>query len=280
MARPAAHVAGNTFLSRIFQLICMGSSPHTRGTLSALSDSFAALGIIPAYAGNTSGQSCRLSSGSGSSPHTRGTPSADRRSCRARGDHPRIRGEHRVRRQVDDVGLGIIPAYAGNTVQALRRCLCCGGSSPHTRGTPDCYARSACRCGDHPRIRGEHANTKDSSGDWVGSSPHTRGTRLTGRRAATSWRDHPRIRGEHPSLGGELPPLRGSSPDTRGTRSCAWCLLPSSRDHPRIRGEHLHSDHMRIQPHGIIPAYAGNTHVQVTIKVGHTGSSPHTRGSR
>ena len=199
--------AGNTTLLPLVGTTMTGSSPHTRGTLlqtiscarlsrdhprirgehhDLLPELGAGAGIIPAYAGNTL---CSLGFVCGS------------------GDHPRIRGEHRVRRQVDDVGLGIIPAYAGNTVQALRRCLCCGGSSPHTRGTPDCYARSACRCGDHPRIRGEHAPSAFAPRPWRGIIPAYAGNTRTPRtRPATGW-DHPRIRGEHPSLGGELPPL-------------------------------------------------------------------------
>ena len=152
----------------------------------------------------------------GSSPHTRGTLEVVERA-----------------QSLD----GIIPAYAGNTVQRL---------TPAQRG------------GDHPRIRGEHFQRVSWDRTYGGSSPHTRGTRdlyldvdtgrgiipayagNTSRRwhLAVPGRDHPRIRGEHrPGV-----PVRvrrsGSSPHTRGTPS-----------------ESLGAD----APDGIIPAYAGNT---------------------
>ena len=132
----------------------------------------------------------------GSSPHTRGarltssfsaalqriipayagsTASASQISRIPR-DHPRIRGEH-------------IKTAAGWLGQA--------GSSPHTRGAPQCGIRGRCRSGiipayagstppgarlrpgpgDHPRIRGEHATCCYPSSPKSGSSPHTRGAR-------------------------------------------------------------------------------------------------------
>ena len=111
-----------------------GSSPHTRGALETHPITSLSLGIIPAYAGSTT--CCR-------------TPL----SCS--GDHPRIRGEHRM----------------GPTSSSSA-----AGSSPHTRGAPlrdvllprnrgiiPAYAGSTPKFGrrhqqmqDHPRIRGEH----------------------------------------------------------------------------------------------------------------------------
>ena len=91
-----------------------GSSPHTRGAPSSRRRSPGSIGIIPAYAGSTTGiyQSSAIMS-----------------------DHPRIRGEHRGRGFFDHgrggssphtrgapvlLGIpaspiGIIPAYAGST---------------------------------------------------------------------------------------------------------------------------------------------------------------------
>ena len=111
-----------------------GSSPHTRGAHVVGACDFSDPGIIPAYAGSTT-----LAPSS---------PNLGK-------DHPRIRGEH-----------------------ALRRFLHKGsqGSSPHTRGAPcaqpriprnlriiPAYAGSTGRPtrdrrhrADHPRIRGEH----------------------------------------------------------------------------------------------------------------------------
>ena len=92
-------------------------------------------------------------------------------------------------------------------------------------------------------------------------------------------RDHPRIRGEHTQWGSSAVGVSGSSPHTRGARFCA----PP-----------------RLQPHGIIPAYAGSTRTRrrprrsradhPRIRGEHAvdrgvrrrirGSSPHTRGAR
>ena len=151
-------------------------------------------GIIPAYAGSTSGEPAAtyrtqdhprirgehplplraLPRHLGSSPHTRGAPSAcwsaisghriipayagSTQAClqerQDRRDHPRIRGEHYFYALVDGVDQGIIPAYAGSTP------LGCRASSSHQ---------------DHPRIRGEHSMSFREVGTLVGSSPHTRG---------------------------------------------------------------------------------------------------------
>ena len=130
-----------------------GSSPHTRGAHRDTNRAYADMGIIPAYAGSTC--SSRLGV----------------ESCR---DHPRIRGEHHVKRS------------------RLRRIF---GSSPHTRGAQPgvsngellqgiipAYAGSTKAADawviaheDHPRIRGEHDHSTDELLVRSGSSPHTRG---------------------------------------------------------------------------------------------------------
>ena len=93
-----------------------GSSPRMRGTLCCVMHLLKQLGIIPAYAGNTA--QCRTFK-------------------RFHGDHPRVCGEHgtgilkhaavqgsspRMRGTLDvkccgQCFHGIIPAYAGNTLQ-------------------------------------------------------------------------------------------------------------------------------------------------------------------
>ena len=172
------------------------------------------------------------------------------------GSSPHTRGahEHRVparRRR------GIIPAYAGSTRARTARYLLPG---------------------DHPRIRGEHWATQDTTLVMAGSSPHTRGapkatldavpepriipayagSTLDVQAELIAWRDHPRIRGEHvvPLPGSTL--ACGSSPHTRGAPTTRAAEPSTWKDHPRIRGEHPGGD-LDAVPYG--------------------GSSPHTRGA-
>ena len=214
-----------------------GSSPHTRGAPESAWSFQQSRRIIPAYAGSTSGSgtsgapgrdhprirgehhqmTATILNGSGSSPHTRGAHHGVRTHDRVGGiipayagsttpgvsdrgypgDHPRIRGEHRV---------------------ASRRHVQMPGSSPHTRGAPFVIAASFLVLLDHPRIRGEHIPYFSIGSRSPGSSPHTRGAprlapaRLRRRRIIPAYAgsthvrasadrappDHPRIRGEHP----------------------------------------------------------------------------------
>ena len=118
----------------------IGSSPHARGARDTRDRGIQPDGIIPACAGSTA---------------TR------RRRSRCRGDHPRMRGEHRSR----------VEASAAPW-----------GSSPHARGAPDinlgrgndkgiipaCAGSTTERWQfslgrwDHPRMRGEHSNLSAS----------------------------------------------------------------------------------------------------------------------
>ena len=172
----------------------------------------------------------------------------------------------------------IIPAYAGST----RR-----------RG---CRRR---RRADHPRIRGEHVVQDEIPDRDTGSSPHTRGA--------------PELPDRIAHRAGIIPAYAGSTPAGRFSSR-------RGRDHPRIRGEHLErlldpgcfggsSPHTRgaqklrdtvSGPRGIIPAYAGSTLTERTLRpclrdhprirgehisgagavIGAVGSSPHTRGAR
>ena len=77
-----------------------------------------------------------FAAGVGSSPHTRGTLAHCRRFSHGNRNHPRIRGEHLCLCPRFQRPSGIIPAYAGNTTRTSTRCTWRGGSSPHTRGTP------------------------------------------------------------------------------------------------------------------------------------------------
>ena len=186
-----------------------------RGTPDTIDHIPNAVGIIPAYAGNT---------------HTQIENEL------LRGDHPRVCGEHRLigGRRRGAVGSsprmrgtrmlhadgrevrGIIPAYAGNT-----------------RGHVGVANENA----DHPRVCGEHLRVwPHSCGEW-GSSPRMRGTlqpqllvrprpgiipayagntRRVPLISPPRW-DHPRVCGEHEysMLSGDA--AAGSSPRMRGT---------------------------------------------------------------
>ncbi len=155
-ARIIPAYAGNTTRRAPRRCCLQGSSPHTRGTpvpttctcpctrdhprirgehRHLLHRDVVERGIIPAYAGNTAAPDPPRERRPGSSPHTRGTRRW-RRSCRTwSGDHPRIRGEHCGSVVVECGGVGIIPAYAGNTMASNASSAGSQGSSPHTRGT-------------------------------------------------------------------------------------------------------------------------------------------------
>ena len=188
-------IRGEHKLTATVEQLRGGSSPHTRGAQVRALPRHVQYGIIPAYAGSTP---------------------AGRFWCRRGRDHPRIRGEHaktmpvtirafgssphtRGARRPDsrqDRGSRIIPAYAGSTKTA---------TAPG-RGRPD-----------HPRIRGEHLNTRMLSPGGVGSSPHTRGAQPAAR-----------------PQGG----LHGIIPAYAGSTGSVYLEHHAASDHPRIRGEH------------------------------------------
>ena len=233
-------------------------------------------------------------------------------------DHPRVCGEHsvvplalessagsspRMRGTLGvgvrrNVGNGIIPAYAGNTIVTFAQWT---------------TAR------DHPRVCGEHGLAATARWGRTGSSPRMRGTLRQSiffvpphgiipayagnTRHSQPWQsnlwDHPRVCGEHYGVSPFTPCALGSSPRMRGTLDVSmvaplfsWIIpayagntsLPHKRicrhrDHPRVCGEHKDeldkqtkkqgsSPRMRgtldgktysCKKYGIIPAYAGNT---------------------
>ena len=112
-----------------------------RGTQSCWLVLLASGGIIPAYAGNTS-PSRLIHSSYGDHPRVCGEHlSATTLRHVKEGSSPRMRGtRHGWRADVYDVG--IIPAYAGNTVGMLLE---------------------AALCEDHPRVCGEHSNRSGQS---------------------------------------------------------------------------------------------------------------------
>ena len=272
-----------------------GSSPHTRGARRRQAVPGLLRGIIPAYAGSTP------------------RPPACTPTCP---DHPRIRGEH------------------SHTAVKGR---CVGGSSPHTRGAPARPFNRLGGCGiipayagstrlmrrvvsaprDHPRIRGEHRQDKESAMDRSGSSPHTRGAQRVATGLSTITGIIPAYAGSTMAATRPSTPLAGSSPHTRGAQADQRRdrerarIIPAyagstpagpargsrSPDHPRIRGEHGKARELRFHTPGssphtrgarpparpppgagrIIPAYAGSTPLAVPEDV-HVRDHPRIRG--
>ena len=174
----------------------LGSSPRMRGTLGRRVVGLCLVGIIPAYAGNTT--NC-----GGVEIVVGIIPAYAGNTC------PSTRAKCSTR--------GIIPAYAGNTRPALaRRSIArdhprvCGehppwpkprtippGSSPRMRGTLQPHAGKVGKRGIIPAYAG------NTSTDTTYSSPD---------------RDHPRVCGEHPSCCPHRSHRTGSSPRMRGTQ--------------------------------------------------------------
>ena len=152
---------------------------------------------------------------------------------------------------------GIIPAYAGNTVEPMR------STTPRR---------------DHPRVCGEHTVHNPTGKAAEGSSPRMRGTQMklnfdskdggiipayAGNTKCREnrpriRRDHPRVCGEHDSTVSDRDLGRGSSPRMRGTHHTEPLHLHRSGSSPRMRGTRL-SSFCLCYSVGIIPAYAGNT---------------------
>ena len=213
-----------------------GSSPHVRGAHSTRPSAHCRTGIIPACAGST--------------------PTWVRL-CASNGDHPRMCGEHRTGRPYFAIVQGSSPHVRGALlhlrVDARDRGIipACAGSTHHESDGADDER-------DHPRMCGEHFQTKRARIRLSGSSPHVRGA---------------------PHLMAELRGQSGIIPACAGSTALISINSPVSRDHPRMCGEHCFSGngigsaqgsspHVRGAPGrwrseppgtGIIPACAGST---------------------
>ena len=188
--------AGKSKSYKLVPILRPGSPPHTRGKARRRGRRSGGRGITPAYAGKRRVYICTY---------------------RMVRDHPRIRGEKMVSpspllkrkgspphtRGKDDrakrrgLGSGITPAYAG---KSSRKSLCAAAGR------------------DHPRIRGEKSQMRESNCKEKGSPPHTRG------KARRIWRG--------------LTPLR-ITPAYAGKSPPNLSILALLGDHPRIRGEKL-----------------------------------------
>ena len=220
-------------------LVRWGSSPHARGARRRVPGHPVTRGLIPACAGSTYRKHGARLGGAGLIPacagSTRGLPPRGR----SESAHPRMRGEHTMRKargpwlqgssphargalvpgRLNRNGVGLIPACAGST-----------------RSVPQSWA--AWRA--HPRMRGEHKLDGPLRRVHQGSSPHARGaprsqrldhqgSRLIPACAGSTGRGvsltrpgtaHPRMRGEHHRTGSARRVPRGSSPHARGAPLC------------------------------------------------------------
>ena len=130
------------------------------------------------------------------------------------GSSPHVRGA-RSAWVIGAVFAGIIPACAGST-------------SP--------WPSASARCGDHPRMCGEHGGVNNYNNPTLVSSPHVRGAHaMTGEKTQVYgiipacagstrpnldcprlWGDHPRMYGEHDNQQPDAYRPVGSSPHVRG----------------------------------------------------------------
>ena len=134
VSRDHPRVCGEHVLSDEAFVRSQGSSPRMRGTLSRSAVVNPQVGIIPAYAGNTYWKLHELYVRR-DHPRVCGEHYLVRYpKCPQTGSSPRMRGTPRLH-QILGGELGIIPAYAGNTVPRMPLMVCNW---------------------DHPRVCGEH----------------------------------------------------------------------------------------------------------------------------
>ena len=306
---------GEHRLMRCLHLMPRGSSPLARGTPIGIIWAGIRIGLIPARAGNTR-RTLSESFHLWAHPRSRGEHVKERMNATAEsGSSPLARGTRGVQGDFADC-VGLIPARAGNTLEALTI-------------TREDWA--------HPRSRGEHKKPTLSGVGLVGSSPLARGTRrirssglwgagLIPARAGNTYPvaeedrangAHPRSRGEHAYKWSSSNASMGSSPLARGTQDgpppgpCRAGLIPAragntQRDlcfegrtwaHPRSRGEHRVSTQPSCSSWGssplargtlpigallyicmgLIPARAGNTR-GTDIARSWTRAHPRSRG--
>ena len=153
--RASAHPRsrGENFRRAVNAVRNSGSSPLTRGKLSAEKPDFLTGRLIPAHAGKTPGRR-------GGVPRARA--------------HPRSRGENMMRRRVPANGPGSSPLTRGKHFVNL--CIrVCGRLIPAHAGKTRTIAQRSMTLPAHPRSRGENW----FCGPWgrvrAGSSPLTRG---------------------------------------------------------------------------------------------------------
>ena len=213
------------------------------------------------------------------------------------GSSPLTRGKRGLAVDLDLLA-GLIPAHAGKTgkraqMRALRpahprsrgengafrsRLVCCGGSSPLTRGKPCQHrapvphaglipahagktARRRCPCANaaaHPRSREENLWEDRIRALEHGSSPLTRGKHSCPPRSQSTARLIPAHAGKTLRQTMEAQ-LNAAHPRSRGeNRMGGRCVWRSTGSSPLTRGKHGVSARRRVELR-LIPAHAGKT---------------------
>ena len=213
-----------------------GSPPHGRGTQHLAQDRQEALGLTPAWAGNTS---CTAPSAVayGLTPAWAGNTSPAASSRPGMWAHPRMGGEHAVTHVQPPGGQGSPPHGRGTHLSFHP-----GGHTfrltPAWAGNTSAVPAAGRPRGAHPRMGGEHQTAGSFTADGMGSPPHGRGTP-----------DRLRRRPQTPGL---TPAWAGNT--RLRSRRCPW-----PRAHPRMGGEHGPGGRRAAVRHGLTPAWAGNT---------------------
>ena len=217
MAGGGPRIRGDHMPNLLAESAAAGSSPPTRGPPRAQRRVLLEGGVIPAYAGTTPGpRLCRAPAGDhprmcgdhnqgrlgthvvrGSSPHVRGprvlvvaclhvvgiipacagTTSGCRTSLRRPGDHPRMCGDHQKLLDLMRTFQGSSPHARGpRHVRAARHGL--QGIIPACAGTTTRWCRPCSPTRDHPRMCGDHEESKVYTTEYTGSSPHAWGPPL------------------------------------------------------------------------------------------------------
>ena len=91
-------------------------------------------------------------------------------------DHPRLRGEHVTVSFNILFAQGSPPPTRGTPQLAIVSLVDCGITPAYAGNTKRLHSLTVAR-GDHPRLRGEHANQNGQTKTTLGSPPPTRGTR-------------------------------------------------------------------------------------------------------
>ena len=295
----------------------IGSSPHARGTLTAISSRRLRTSVHPRMRGEHATRNRRSGAPIGSSPHARGTPSiplratpanrfipacagnTTRRSCSRRSAtvHPRMRGEHGLSRPRPISSCGSSP-HARGTRCRPRSGPAAGRFIPACAGNTARSQSSACAVAVHPRMRGQHPLDGPLVARMIGSSPHARGTRGDVRRhqscvrfipacagntrrsstAETRPTVHPRMRGEHRLCASDASCLHGSSPHARGTRRANLLHAAKRRFIPACAGN-TRFRHTRSLCRSVHPRMRGEHGASPAAYNCTTGSSPHARGT-